>query len=235
VETSLKSSENTGLSGADLLTGAKRAAYFRAHRLKILSVILLPALGIALLLRFGGYILVSPEAPPEQADVAVMLAGKDSGEEARLALAMKMVQEGRVQNVMLSAGRTYFLGEWFPDLVRRYVERQYGGELGRRVVLCDVASDVDSTAQEAAALTHCLETRGVHSFVVVTSNYHTRRARLIWRRTLAKARPQMTLSIVGVADGDFETHRWWHERRYAKTWLVEFTKLVWSFFFDRGD
>jgi uncharacterized SAM-binding protein YcdF (DUF218 family) len=215
-----------------LATGPKKEGFFRTHRLRIVLLIAMPVLGVALLLRFGGYILISTEAPLAHADVAVMLAGRDSGEEARLAAAMTMLQERRVDYVMLSAGRTYFLGEWFPDLIRRYVEKKYEAELARKVTVCEVNSDVDSTAEEAAALQNCLVARHAHSLIVVTSNYHTRRARMIWERTLAHAGVPIAFSIVGISDGDFEPDRWWRKRRYAKIWFLEGTKLVWSSLFE---
>jgi uncharacterized SAM-binding protein YcdF (DUF218 family) len=202
------------------------------HRFRIVLLMAMLVSGLALLLRFGGWVLISTKTPPAHADIAVMLAGKDSGEDARLAAAMRMVEEGRVDNVMLSVGRAYFLGEWFPDLLRRYVQRKYGAELARKAVLCEVSGDVDSTAEEAVALKDCLVARGANSIIVVTSNYHTRRAHMIWERTLAHAGAPVTLSMVGVSDGDFEPDRWWSKRRYAKTGFLEVTKLVWSFLFE---
>ena len=32
--------------------------------------------------------------------------------------------------------------------------------------------------------------------------------------------------VYGVADPAFQSRGWWRERLYAKTWVVEFAKLV---------
>jgi DUF218 domain-containing protein len=177
--------------------------------------------------------LVGEDPLPEHADVAVMLAGGDSAEEARLATAIQMLQERRVDHVMLSVRRVSFYGEWLPDLLLHHVGSEYGPELARNVVLCEMSTKIDSTAEEAVALRKCLEARGWRSVIVVTSNFHTRRARLIWRATLANAEPRFRLSVRGVFDGSFEPNAWWEERRYAKTWLLELTKLVWTVMFER--
>lgn len=183
---------------------------------------------VVLLLYFGGYILVAADPLPDHADVAVMLAGGINSEEARIAEAIRLLQEGRVNHVMLSVGGAFFLGEWLPDLLLRYVKKEYGTEVARNVVLCELNNSVNSTAVEALTLRRCLEARGWRSVIVITSNYHTRRARLIWRSTLARTEPPFMLSVRGVPDGDFEPNGWWRRRRYAKTWLLEFTKLLWG-------
>jgi uncharacterized SAM-binding protein YcdF (DUF218 family) len=206
------------------------------HLSRLISVFLLFAVlicGIALLLRFGGYILFVKDPLPLHAEVAVMLAGGDSAEDARLVGALKMLQEGRVDHVMLSVGRAYFMGEWLPDLLRRYVDKTYGPEIAQKVVLCEVSNEVDSTAEEAAALRGCLVAHGWRSVIVVTSNYHTRRAQMIWRAAVAKMEPPFAISVQGVSDGDFEPQGWWRTRRYAKSWLLELTKLTWTCLFER--
>lgn len=206
---------------------------FRALRFWFVTILVILVCGAALLARFGGTILVGEDPLPEHADVAVMLAGGDSAEEARLDMAMQMLRERRVDDVMLSVRQVSFYGEWLPDLLLHHVGRKYGPELARNVVLCEMSTAIDSTAGEAVALRQCLEARGWRSVIVVTSNFHTRRARLIWRAILANAEPHFRLSTQGVFDGSFEPDGWWEKRRYAKTWLLEMTKLVWTVLFER--
>ncbi len=189
------------------------------------------ALGIALLLslialclRYSGGLLVSSDPLPAHAQVAVMLDGPTQGVIARQALVLSLLQQGRVDHVMLSAGRVWLWGEWLPDMVRGYVERTYGADVARRVVVC--AMNTDSTVEEAGALRGCLLERGWTSVIVVTSDYHTRRARRIWKREVG---PPFTIWVFGVGDADFDQHDWWRNRHYAKTWLLETTKSVWSY------
>jgi hypothetical protein len=44
---------------------------------------------------------------------------------------------------------------------------------------------------------------------------------------LAKEDPGVQISIYGVADPEYQADGWWRKRIYAKTWVTEFSKLVW--------
>lgn len=180
-----------------------------------------------LLLRFGGRLLVRVDPLPEHADVAIVLNGSYSGVVARSAEAMRMLADGRVDHVMLSVGAVRYYGEWVPDLAERYVREQWGAEMARNVMIC--TGIADSTAEEIAYIDDCLESTGWRDAVFVTSNYHTRRAHMIIAATLAKAGLVEHFTVHGVTDGDFRSSGWWRERRYAKTWLLETTKLLWYF------
>jgi len=181
--------------------------------------------GIALLLRYGGEALVTEEPLPTHAQVAVMLDGSLEGVVARRAEVMALLGEGKVDHALLSVPVSTYWGESVPEVARRFLEARYGAALAERVTFCPNVTD--STAEEAEVLRSCLEQQGWRSIVVVTSNYHTRRARIVWRDTLAKATPPFTLSVHGVFDGDFHPRGWWRERISAKTWLLEVTKLGW--------
>ncbi len=197
-----------------------------------LATLLILLAGTALIFRFGGSLLVVSEPLPKRAQAAVVLAGSATAEKARRAEALRLLQQGLADQVMLSVGKASYWGQWVPDMVRRYIENEYGSGIAQHVILCEMK--VDSTAEEAVALRQCLESRGWRSGVIITSNYHTRRARLVWRATLAKADPSFTFSIHGVSDGDFEPTGWWRKRRYVKTWLLEVTKLIWTCLFGTG-
>lgn len=184
----------------------------------------------AALLRWGGYLLVVSDTLPAKADVLVVLAGSVRGEEARRREAVQLLRQGRGDYVLLSVPEGRYFGEWIPDLAGRFVREKYGSEEGKRMVLCPTGAD--STQEEARALWPCVEQYGWHSVVVVTSNYHTRRARRIWHEVLADANPSFTMAVHGVADGDFEANGWWRRRRYAKTFLEEAVKLTWTYVFE---
>jgi uncharacterized SAM-binding protein YcdF (DUF218 family) len=59
--------------------------------------------------------------------------------------------------------------------------------------------------------------------ILVTSKYHTRRARLTWQHvTAGKSQP-----IVRAATGDpFDPTDWWHHRRFALSVVHEYLGLV---------
>ena len=138
---------------------------------------------------------------------------------------MRLLEEDRVAHVMFSVGAISFYGEWLPDLVRRFVQEQYGDTLAERVLICEGLAG--STAGEMVGLRQCLRSTDWQSAVIVTSNFHTRRTGMILRSTLVGQTSVQRFSVHGVADGDFEAAEWWRHRRYAKTWLLETTKLLW--------
>jgi uncharacterized SAM-binding protein YcdF (DUF218 family) len=111
------------------------------------------------------------------------------------------------------------------------VEKHYGSGLAARLDFCETGPDVNSTEQEANALAPCIREHGWINVVVVTSDYHTRRAGRIWRKVLTKQHPSAHISLHGVDDPEFAANRWWGNRLSAKTWYLEISKLVWTWIF----
>lgn len=186
-------------------------------------------MGLALcFLYWGGYILVTENRLPAHAQAAVVLQGSIIGERARLDGAMQLAREGVVDQVLVSVPPQSYWGQAIPPVALQFIEKNYGAALAARVNFCVVGPEVDSTEQEAAALIPCIQEQGWRSVVVVTSNYHTRRAGILWRRRIRKSDPTTTLAIDGVPDPEFHAQGWWRDRRSAKTWFLEFTKLVWT-------
>ncbi len=64
------------------------------------------------------------------------------------------------------------------------------------------------------------------TIALVTSNYDTRSAGMIWRKTLFKQDPSVQVAVEGVADPQYQPRGWWRQPGYAKVWLMEVTKLV---------
>jgi hypothetical protein len=87
---------------------------------------------------------------------------------------------------------------------------------------------VNSTTQEVTTLSSCIQDHHWQSVIVVTSNYHTRRARIIWRR-ITRHDPNLHVFVEGVADPEFR-QPWWRHRQSAKIWVLESSKLVWTIF-----
>jgi uncharacterized SAM-binding protein YcdF (DUF218 family) len=180
------------------------------------------------LLRWGGYLLIANDPLPTHVEAAIVLQGSIVGEKARIAGAMQLLQRGEAGRVLLSVPKESYWGEAIPPVARRYIERSYGDDIAARVDFCETGPDVNSTGQEARALSPCIQEHDWHSIAVVTSNYHTRRAGILWRSVLRKYQPWVHVSVCGVPDPEFQPRGWWRKRLYAKTWLLEFAKLVWT-------
>lgn len=187
---------------------------------------------VLMVLHYGGTWLVKTDSLPSHAEVAVMLDGSVKGVIARRAGAVRLLQRGVVGHIMLSMESVNVWGQNVPEVAHNYFLSNYGPQVANRVVFC--FQDTDSTLDEALGLRQCLEQRNWRSVIVVTSQFHTRRAGMIWRKEFANAHPPFKIWVHGVTDPDYSPVGWWRKRRYAKTWLLESTKLVWTSLFGYG-
>lgn len=183
---------------------------------------------LASFLRWGGNLLISDDPLTGPVDGAVVLEGSLLGEKARLTGALALLRQSKVNRILLGIPGESYWGEPVAPIARSYIERTYGTEVAAHVEFCEV-NGVDSTEEEAEVLRRCIEARHWQSVAVVTSYYHTRRAGIIWRRMLRRQHSGLSVRMHGVADPEFHTRGWWHDRRSAKTWFFEFTKLLWTF------
>jgi hypothetical protein len=75
-----------------------------------------------------------------------------------------------------------------------------------------------------------LKQRNIRSFLLVTSNYHTARARRIYLSAERERGGGPDLRVVASGDQFFTATNWWHNREGRKTVLLEWTKTVTSAF-----
>jgi uncharacterized SAM-binding protein YcdF (DUF218 family) len=76
-----------------------------------------------------------------------------------------------------------------------------------------------NTTEEAHALKGLVATRGWHRVLVVTSNYHTRRSRFIFRRVFPSS---VEVRIVSAPDPAYDVSNWWHSHMGRKLFVYEF-------------
>jgi uncharacterized SAM-binding protein YcdF (DUF218 family) len=62
--------------------------------------------------------------------------------------------------------------------------------------------------------------------IVVTSNYHARRARYIFGKNFPLA---IGVSVAGAHDGDFDPDHWWEQRRSEALFLHELVGMLEAF------
>jgi uncharacterized SAM-binding protein YcdF (DUF218 family) len=173
-----------------------------------------------------GFILSSTDPMPGHADAAIVLQGSIAGENARVAGAVPLLKAGTVSLIVISIPRESYWAEAPEPAARQYMEKNYG--VTDHLEFCETGPEVNSTEEEAQAVSACILHQGWRSAIIVTSNYHTRRAGLIWRTTLRRQAPGIQMSVQGVNDPEWDAHAWWRTRIYAKTALLESTKLVWT-------
>ncbi|MGO4885267.1 MAG: YdcF family protein [Bryobacteraceae bacterium] len=152
---------------------------------------------------------------PAKADMAIVLAGDYSGN--RVVRAAELVKQGYVPKVLVS-GPDMLYGFYECDLAIPFaVKRGYPESWFIRA-----PNEALSTREEAAAILPDLRRRGVHRFLLVTSDYHTARAARIYRA----AAPDLEFRVVAAPDRYFRADGWWHNREGQKTFLIEWMKTV---------
>jgi len=181
---------------------------------------------IVCLTRWGGRLLIASDPTPQHVDAAIVLQGSIAAERVRIAGAMNLLERGIADRALLSVPKESYWGQSIPPVARSYLERNYGSDMAARVDFCETGGDVNSTAQEVQAVSPCIREHRWQSLVIVTSDYHTRRAGMIWR-SMTRHDPRIQVWIEGVADPEFQQPFWRH-RQSAKTWLMEACKLVWT-------
>ncbi len=167
-------------------------------------------------------------ALPAHVDATVVLQGSVVAEKLRMDAAVHFLQQNTADHVLISVPQESYWGQSIPPIARAYLEKTYGSDIAARIDFCETSEEVDSTAQEARVLVPCIEARHWHSVVVVTSNYHSRRAGIIWKRAI-RVDPDLHLWISGVNDPAFQAS-WWQQRKAAKTFVMESVKLFWTAF-----
>lgn len=86
-----------------------------------------------------------------------------------------------------------------------------------------VPQDADNTRMEAQALAQVGAQHRWHSFIVVTSNYHTRRARYIFNHVFPAG---SVIRVTGARDGDFDPDTWWERRISVKEFVRELAAMA---------
>jgi uncharacterized SAM-binding protein YcdF (DUF218 family) len=177
----------------------------------LLAVVLLLQWQAALSLL--GSCLIDSEAPLP-ADLILVLGGDFWG--PRVVKAAELSTLGYAPTVLISgppyAGRPE--GELAVDfLVKRGFRREMFAVFGHTAT---------STIAEALALRGELARRGAKRVILVTSNYHSRRAKMVFRLFC----PGIRFVSVPPSDAEFYAEGWWKNRSSREIFFSEWTKIL---------
>ena len=159
----------------------------------------------------------------EPAEAVVPLRGDPEEERPRVEEAARLVREGYAPLLVVSADARPYYGRPPRSLIEDYLKRQKFPT--QKLRFCENAAD--STAEEASAIRACLVQENISKATIVTSEYHTRRARAIFRNAFAES--EIQVRVHPVYNGRFWDTHWWQQRRWAKTYLREALAMIWSF------
>lgn len=158
-------------------------------------------------------------------DAIVVLAGDRTGE--RLMAGISLLKRGYGRKIVFWGGPIYWKITNAELFLRQLKESGIGSEFAAS---SDESLDEFSTRGEAQANIKVLKKMGVRSFILVTSDYHTARARYVYA-PLAKEN-NMTMYVYPAQDSTVRLRDWWKDRESAKTILEEFEKTLWYRFFQ---
>jgi uncharacterized SAM-binding protein YcdF (DUF218 family) len=186
----------------------------------LLLGVLLVALHPWLLPLAGNWLDVS--TPPCEVDDVLVLGG---GADTRPFVAAALYKAGLARRVLLPtvAASPESLDGLMPDEheVMRQVLLKRGVPADAIVLL---PAEVDSTADEARALGRYLDEHPGRRVGVVTNNYHTRRARWIFRTELGERAADMP--FFGAPNDHFDGNDWWRSETGCALYTNEFLKMV---------
>jgi uncharacterized SAM-binding protein YcdF (DUF218 family) len=170
------------------------------------------------ILRGLGAFLVR-EDTPRAADVVVVLAGDMFGD--RMRKGCELLRQGLAPRALVSGP---------PALYGVHEDKfavEWAGTQGCPVERLEgVPHNARSTVEEAEVFARLLRARGYQSYLMVTSDFHTRRAGRIFRRAI----PEIPAAVVAAPYRYYRPEAWWSERESAKTFFFEWVKTVTSWF-----
>ncbi len=170
----------------------------------------------------GGRLLVVDA--PQKADAILVLEGENDMRPQR---GLELLRSGSAPALLLDAVvQMRVFGIAKPEIAAEFIKTLPPADAAR-VSVC--AIDALSTKAEAHAAEPCLRRLQARNVLLVTSDYHSRRALLTFRHEL----PQYGFSMAAARDPVAFGEKWWTQREWAKSFASETTKLVWFEVVDR--
>ncbi len=174
---------------------------------------LLGGLSVWLGAKAGSFLLVDA---PQRSDVILVLAGET---DRRPEHALQLLAQGYGRRMVLDVPKNSTIYEFTQlQLAQKYVQDL---PQAASVSLCPI--DGLSTKDESKDAEKCLAREGGKSVLIVTSDFHTRRALSVFRREV----PGHEYSVAAARDEAQFGVRWWTRRQWAKTLVDEWLRLIW--------
>jgi uncharacterized SAM-binding protein YcdF (DUF218 family) len=167
----------------------------------------------------GSFLVISD---PQPADVMVVLAGETDRRPSR---ALELFSQKYAPRIILDVP----VGEKIYNATTMQLARDYVQQLPEKdsITLCPIAAL--STKAETHDVAQCLKQSNVHDVLLVTSDYHSRRALSIFKHEL----PEYQFSVAGASEPLQFGARWWQHRQWAKLNIGEWIRFVWWEAVDR--
>ena len=168
----------------------------------------------------GRYLVIDQ---PQKADLIVVLAGETY---VRPLLALDLLSKGYAPRIVIDVPANERVYQWsVPDLAERWAQ---GLPQAKAISICPIYGL--STRDESHEAQACWARTGVSRRVlIVTSDFHTRRALSIFRHEIADTEFSVAAAHSPAQFGVL----WWKQREWAKTNFYEWMRLLWWECVDR--
>jgi uncharacterized SAM-binding protein YcdF (DUF218 family) len=179
-----------------------------SRKLAWLAIVVLIVVALA---RSASFLVVDE---PKKADAILVLAGET---EVRPARAVELLAQGYSQQIVMN------VPDWFVVYGRPASAIAEDWARAQKLPVSVCVTHGRSTKTEAEDTAKCLDQLGARSVLLVTSDFHTRRARSTLRQELAGRE----ISVAAAYDPSEFGTRWWEHREWAKTNFYEWMRLAW--------
>jgi hypothetical protein len=185
----------------------------RQKKFWLIGATLLLCLLVLAAAKAGGFLVLED---PRPSDVILVLAGETDKRPER---ALQLLAQGYGRQMVMDVPAETKIYEFTQlQLAQKYVEHLPQAAL---VNVCPIVGL--STKDESKDAEKCLARTGAGSVLLVTSDFHTRRALNVFRREI----PEYEYSVAGSHDAAQFGERWWTHRQWAKTFVNEWARLLW--------
>jgi hypothetical protein len=186
---------------------------------RTIRIVILALLLLWIVSRSGKFLIIDE---PQKADVILVPAGETDRRPAR---ALALLTQGYAPRLVLDVpadAKVY--DSTYLQIAEHWASEQ---PQSQSISVCPIQGlSTKSESTEAAA---CLRKLGAHSVLLVTSEFHTRRALSVFR----KQQPDFAFQVAAAYDPTQFGERWWRHRQWAKTNLDEWLRLLWWECVDR--
>jgi uncharacterized SAM-binding protein YcdF (DUF218 family) len=197
-----------------------------SKRWKIIILVLV-CLSISYLLHslwlpfFGTFLVVNENLKTSD---AIIVLGSDT-EGNREAWAAKLYQKGLAKKIIMCGYQVGWKSST-ADIMKRHAV--YLG-VPESAIILDYGWNNDGTWDNAINSLKIVKENDFRSVIVVTSNYHTRRARVAFNKVFKNTNVKILISPC--PGGSYNPGEWWKSRGLVKSVFLEYTKLIYYLLF----
>lgn len=183
------------------------------NRFRVLASVLAGSLLVVLGAKAGSFLV---RDAPRPSDVILVLAGETNHRPER---ALQLLAQGFGRRIVLDVPTNAKIYEFTQiHLAEKYIQ-----DLPQATAISICPIDGLSTRDETKDVEKCLGQESDKRVLIVTSDFHTRRALSVLSREI----PGHEYSVAASRDQEQFGVRWWTHRQWAKTFVDEWLRLIW--------